>query len=143
MALRKLAKDEDSGKHGCPTVYADDDARADGLGPVLVLQGDVVQVEPSSVARPVVGDLRARCVWTDNETVFVLGDGLDMARESGLENVLPGEGAVRLLASDLFDETRVGQPTDLGTPSKGQVLLKIKAKTVRAARERHHQETTS
>lgn len=73
MGLRKLAKDLESGKHGCPTVYVDDDG-------TLVVQGDL----------------------------------LSAATESQLENVLPGEGAVR-----------------------------IKADTVQAALQRYHHGTSS
>lgn len=55
MALRKLAKDGDSGKNGCPTVYLDDEG-------MLVIQGDLAPA----------------------------------ALHDQLENVLPGEGAVRI-----------------------------------------------
>lgn len=55
MGLRKLAKDRDSGKNGCPTVYVDDDG-------TLVVQGDL----------------------------------LSAGAAAELENLLPGEGAVRI-----------------------------------------------
>lgn len=138
MALRKLAKDEDSGKHGCPTVYADDDATTQA-GAALVLQGDVVDVGDEAAPR---GHTAARCVWTTDDKVLVLGDRLDESREHELENVLPGEAAVAMLAQVLFDDSRVGRVDDLGDPGRGQVLLTIKARTVRAARARHHEETS-
>ena len=55
MRLERLAKDEGSGKSGCPTVYVDEAG-------ALVVQGDLV----------------------DSETF------------EQLENVLPGESAVRI-----------------------------------------------
>lgn len=140
MALRKLAKDEDSGKHGCPTVYADDSATAEGEA-VLVLQGDIVEVgDRWDAAR--VGPAGTRCVWTEEDSVLVQGDRLEGPRERELEDVLPGEAAVALLAKALFVEPRVGRAEDLGALRAGEVLLKIKARTVRAARSRYHEETS-
>ena len=39
MALRKLAKDGDSGKHGCPTVYVDEAVTVEGGAAVLGAAG--------------------------------------------------------------------------------------------------------
>lgn len=138
MALRKLAKDLESGKHGCPTVYADEGVKV-ATEQVLVLQGDVV-VEGASLDDGQAHPETTRCVWLADNTVLALGDRLPAAREHELENVLPGEAAVALLASELFSDPRLGQAEDLGAPEPGQVLLRIKAKTVRAARARYHEE---
>ena len=81
-------------------------------------------------------------MWLADDTVLALGDRLPGEREQELENVLPGEAAVPLLAKALFSEPRIGRAEDLGLPGPGQVLLRIKAETVRAARARYHEETS-
>lgn len=136
MALRKLAKDRDSGKHGCPTVYADEDVRVEG-DQVLVLQGDVV-VDVAATTGAEVDPAATRCVWSPEGTVLALGVRLPAEREQELENRLPGEAAVALLAGELFGQPRFGSAEDLGAPGPGQALLRIKAETVRDARDRYH-----
>ena len=119
MALRKLAKDRNSGKHGCPTVYADDGMKVE-TEQVLVLQGDVV-VEDEALDDHVAQPENTRCVWLTDDTVLALGDRLPASREQELENVLPGEAAVFLLAGELFSDPRLGRAEDLGAP--GPCLL--------------------
>lgn len=140
MTLRKLAKDLSSGKHGCPTVYADDGVKVE-TEQVLVLQGDVV-VDGEAYASRQTQPVSTRCVWLADDTVLALGYRLPTEREQELENLLPGEAAVSLLAPELFADPRIGRAEDLGVPGPGQILLRIKAETVRAARARYHAETS-
>ena len=71
-----------------------------------------------------------------------MGSEMCIRDRQELENVLPGEAAVFLLAGELFSDPRLGRAEDLGAPGPGQVLLRIKAETVRAARARYHEEAS-
>ena len=132
MGLRKLAKDVESGKNGCPTVYADDNVETSEE--TLVVQGDTLAVEPDGV-RSAVGASVARL--TGDGMVIVQGDRVLSTTESELENVLPGESAVPISPAALFGATDQ-QALDELLP--GQVRVRIKAATIAAAKARYHEE---
>lgn len=130
MALRMLAKDLSSGKHGCPSVYVED---ATAVQYVLVVQGDLIEERAGDPPL----DVRSVARVEDDGTVTVQGPRVPAAVADQMANVLTGEVGVWATPEALF-------AAELGAVFRelapGEARVGIKADVVTAAATRYHED---